>query len=142
MTDISVGSNAFQVESRGWNLSPTGTRAGENPSCNLDVSAFTAATHYPNGFILNGIVLGKITATGKYAPYLAGNSDGTQTAVGILFSARKVPNLADLTVDTNSALLVHGYVDAARLPIASNATGGGYLDAAARTALKLIHFTN
>jgi len=31
-----------------------------------------------------GTLLGKVTASGKYAPYVAGNSDGTETAVAIL----------------------------------------------------------
>lgn len=33
--------------------------------------------------ITPGMVLGKITATGKYAPYDDNNTDGTQTAVAI-----------------------------------------------------------
>lgn len=35
--------------------------------------------------IVSGTVLGKITASGKYAPYSNAASDGTQTAVGILY---------------------------------------------------------
>lgn len=34
-----------------------------------------------------GTVLGKITASGKYAAYDNGASDGTQTAVGVLLDA-------------------------------------------------------
>jgi hypothetical protein len=141
MTDISVASTSYQVEKRAWLLSPHGTDPGTTPTITLDVSAFTAATHYPNGYLLSGIVLGRITATGLYAPYLSTNSDGTQTAAGILFSSVKVPNLADLTKDVANALVVHGFVAQAKLPIANAATGGGYIDAAAITALKLIHFS-
>jgi hypothetical protein len=142
MTDMTVSTTPYQVEKRGWSLSPHGTDPGTTPSITLDVSGFTAATHYPNGAILSGIVLGKITATGKYVPMLAANSDGSEVAAGILWSTVKVPSLTDLTKDVGAALLVHGFVDAARLPIANNATGGGYITAAARTALKLIHFAN
>lgn len=142
MTDISVSTWNYQAEKRSWLLGPHGTEPGATPGCTLDVSAFTQATHYPNGYLLSGIVLGRLTATGKLAPLLAANSDGSQTAVGILFGSVKIPNLLDLTVDVGAAILVHGFVDAAKLPIANNATGGGYITTAARTALNLIHFAN
>lgn len=142
-TDISVSTVAsYQAEKRSWLLSAHGTDPGTTPSVNLDVSAFTAATHYPNGYLLSGIVLGKITATGKYAPYVDAAVDGTGTAAGFLFSSVKVPNTADTTKDTNGALVVHGFVDAAKLPIANAATGGGFIDANGRIDLKLVHFTN
>lgn len=35
--------------------------------------------------IKSGTVMGKVTATGHYAPYADANSDGTQTAVGVLY---------------------------------------------------------
>ena len=140
MTDISVVSTSYQVEKRSWLLSQHGTDPGSTSSITLDVSAFTAATHYPNGYLMSGIVLGKITATGKYAPYVDAAVDGTGTAAGFLFSSVKIPNLADLTVDVGGALLVHGFVRTAKLPIANAATGGGFIDANGRTDLKLIHF--
>jgi hypothetical protein len=141
MTDISVASTSYQSEKRSWLIGSHGTDPGATPTITLDVSAFTAATHYPNGYLLSGIVLGRITATGLYAPYLSTNSDGTQTAAGILFSSVKVPNLADLTKDVANAMLVHGFVAQAKLPIVNAATGGGYIDTAGITALKLIHFS-
>ena len=36
--------------------------------------------------IKSGTVLGKITATGKYIPYLDGAADGSQVAAGILYT--------------------------------------------------------
>jgi hypothetical protein len=69
MTDISVASTSYQVVKRAWLLSPHGTDPGTTPSITLDVSAFTAAVHYPNGYIPSGTPLGKITATGLYGPY-------------------------------------------------------------------------
>jgi hypothetical protein len=140
MTDISVAVTNYQSEKRSWLIGSHGTDPGATPTITLDVSAFTAATHYPNGYLLSGIVLGKITASGLYAPYLSTNSDGTQTAAGILFSSVKVPNLLDLTKDVGSGLFVHGFVNQNKLPIANAATGGGYIDTAGATSLKLIHF--
>lgn len=140
MTDISVSSLSYQTEKRSWLLSPHGTDPGATPSVTLDVSAFTAATHYPNGYLMSGIVLGKITATGLYAPYVDAAVDGTGTAAGILFASVKVPNTADLTKDVGAAILVHGFVGTAKLPIANGAAGGGFIDANGQTDLKLIHF--
>lgn len=36
--------------------------------------------------LASGTVMGKITASGKYKPYASGNSDGSQTAAGILYN--------------------------------------------------------
>lgn len=44
----------------------------------LDLSKFTAGTHFPNGFLPAGIVLGKVTATSRYGPY-GGLSSEVQT---------------------------------------------------------------
>ena len=142
MTDISVQTTAYQVEKRSWLLSQHGTDPGTTPSITLDVSAFTAATHYPNGYLLSGIVLGKLTAGGKYVPYVDAGVDGSGTAAGFLFASVKIPNLLDLTKDVGGALLVHGFVDPAKLPIANAAAGGGFLDANGRIDLKLIHFSS
>lgn len=46
-----------------------------------------------NGVIAAGTVLGRITASGKYAPYASGNVDGSQTPTGVLL----------LTTDTTDA---------------------------------------
>lgn len=140
MTDISVAVTNYQSEKRSWLIGSHGTDPGATPTVTLDVSAFTAATHYPNGYLMSGIVLGKITSSGLYAPYLSTNSDGTQTAAGILFSSVKVPNLSDLTKDVGAGMFVHGFVNQNKLPIANAASGGGYIDAAGITALKLVHF--
>lgn len=68
MTDISVRWTDSQVEKRDWLLGPHGTGPGDNPSIVLDVSAFTAAVHYPNGYIPSGTPLAKLTS-GLYGPY-------------------------------------------------------------------------
>jgi hypothetical protein len=140
LTDISLLTTSFQVEDRSWLLSPHGTDPGTTPTVTLDVSAFTAATHYPNGFFPSGILLAPITASGLYGPYDDSLANGQQVAGGILFSTVKVPNTSVLTIDVGAAMLVHGFVKIARLPIANGATGRGYYDAAAAVDLKLIHF--
>lgn len=141
MTDISVVTTPFQVENRSWLLSPHGAETAISGT--LDVSALTAATHYPNGFVPSGLVLGLITATNLYGPYDDTAVDGRQTAAGFLFSAVKIPNLADLTKDVGIAVLAHCFVKISKLPVQSAGTpaGRGYIDAAAQTDLKLVHFT-
>jgi hypothetical protein len=128
-TYIGVETTQYQVEDRSWLLSPHGTEPGTTPSVTLDTSAFTAGTHYPNGYLPSGLVVGRITATGLYGPYDNSAVDGRQTAAGILFSSVKVPTSGG---DPAGAIVVHGFVDADKLPIA--------LDAAGVADLGLIHF--
>jgi hypothetical protein len=135
MTDIAVTSTGYQVEKRGWLWGEHGTEPGANPSVTLDVSKFTAGTHYANGYIPSGTVLGKVTATGKYGPYDNAASDGREVAAGLLFSSVKVP--ASTSTPVGGALFVHGFVDPARLPFQS---GTGSIDTAGRADLPLIYW--
>lgn len=134
--DIRVVTTRHQTPNRSWCVSLHGTEV--TPTVTLDVSAFTAATHYPNGYLLSGIVLGKITATGLYAPYNDSLANGQEVAAGILWDDEKIPDLADLTKDKAGTILIHGFVKAARLPIANGATGRGYHDANGQADLKNI----
>jgi hypothetical protein len=58
----------WTVEDRSWLGSRDGTEFTE--SITLDISSFTEATHYPNGFIPSGTVLSKLSSSlyGPYAP--------------------------------------------------------------------------
>lgn len=118
--DLSTRTETFGQESQTWLGSQHGTDMAR--SITLDASAFTANTHYPQGFLLSGLPLGKITATGKYAPYVDANSDGTQTLAGFLLTAVRV-NTADLTVDPQGALHIHGVIVESKLPVAIDAAG-------------------
>lgn len=135
MTDISVTSTVTQAEKRNWLLSAHGTDPGATPSVTLDVSKFTAGTHYPNGFVQSGIVLGQVTATKLYGPYDSAAVDGRAVAAGHLFSSQTIKTGA---VKVGGALVVHGFVNESKLPLTA---GTGSLDAAAKTALKLIHYS-
>lgn len=133
MTNISLETVAsYQSEKRSWMLSQWGQGPGENPSIVLDVSAFTAGTHYPNGFFPSGLAVGKITATGLYGPYNNAASDGTEVCAGLLHSSVKVPNPAVTTIDTPAALVVAGFIKLGKLPIS--------LDAPGQADLRLCHF--
>lgn len=126
--DISVRTVEHQSEDRSWLGSAHGTDATR--TITLDVSTFTENTHYPNGFIPSGVVLGRISATGKYGPYDNGASDGRQVAAGHLFNSTTVPT--DTTVDVGAPLLEHGAVVEANLPTGHGLDSNGKTDLAGR----------
>lgn len=140
MTDQSLHSVSFQSENRAWLLSPHGTEPGTTPSITLDVSKFTAGTHYPNGYIPSGTVVGIVTTGGKYGPYDDAAVDGRAVARGILFSSVTVVNTSTGTALTQvgAGMLVHGFVSLSKLPFTS---GTGFADAAGIVDLKLIVFS-
>lgn len=127
--DISVRTDNYQVENHSWLGSAHGTDAGR--AITLDVSTFTEGTHYPNGYIPSGIVLGKITASGKYGPYNNGASDGREVAAGHLLTSTKVQPDAT-TIDVGAALLEHGVVVEAKLPSGHGLDANGKTDLAGR----------
>lgn len=116
--DLTLRTETFQNEDQSWLASEHGTSSAR--SITLDKSAFTAGTHYPNGYFPSGLPLGKITASGKYGPYNNAAADGTDTLAGFLFCAVDVPAT---DIDPVGALLVHGMVVEAKLPVAIDATG-------------------
>jgi hypothetical protein len=81
MTFIGVTSTAYQVEKRSWLLSAHGTDPGTTPSITLDVSAFTAGIHYPDGYIPSGTPVG-VLASGLYGPYTVTDEVQTLTEGG------------------------------------------------------------
>lgn len=74
--DLSLQSESFASGDTSW----LRLRHGVNDcvSGTLDVSTFTPAVHYPDGYIKSGTAVGKITATGKYGPY-AGQTNEVQS---------------------------------------------------------------
>lgn len=136
MSDITVRRSAFQGENRAWLQSQAGVGPGETPSVTLDLALFTGATHYPNGFIPSGIVLGK-TSDGKYGPYDPAAADGRKQAAGHLFGSLTVA--APTGVVGGALVRTNATIDPARLPIAS---GTGALDDAARLALYGVTYTD
>ena len=74
--DLTLRTETFGQDDQSWLGSAHGTDTAR--SITLDTSAFTANTHYPNGFLPSGLPLAKITASGKYGPY-AGQTSEVQT---------------------------------------------------------------
>jgi hypothetical protein len=121
--DLSIRTETFGQDDQSWIIQ---CDPSTNKGITLDYSAFTEATHYPDGYFKSGIALGKITATGLYAPYVTAAVDGTGVLAGFLYAA--VP--ARTTTDPGGALMRVGVVREAKLLaiVADAATGGGFID--------------
>lgn len=85
----------------------------------LDISTFTAATHYPDGYIPSGTPVAKVG--GVLVPYDA--TEGTVTNAGVLagFVLTDQPLYvepgATATEDINVPLFDHGRVKVGKLPV-------------------------
>ena len=119
MTDITVYSTGYQSEKRSWYLG-TADQPGYTIGGTLDVSAFTAATHYPNGYIKSGTPLAKVS--GLMVPYdsLEATTTGAGVLAGHLYTDQRVVSSA-ATADFPIPLLDHGRVKAAKVPQGLNA---------------------
>ncbi|WP_458317116.1 head decoration protein [Mycolicibacterium brisbanense] len=130
-TDISMQTTSYQVGNRQWLLAEPDVKV----NVTLDISKFTAGTHYPNGFIPSGTVIGKVTATGLFGPYDAAASDGTQTAYGITYADVRVvrQNVSTATKVGTGAVVNDAIVSAGKLPFASASGTKGALDGTSNT---------
>jgi hypothetical protein len=86
----------FQNEDQSWLGSEHGTSSA--PTITLDTSAFTAGTHYPNGYFPSGLALGRITASGMYGPYVDAAVDGTGVLAGFLLCSVDAPSVNTIDV--------------------------------------------
>ncbi|MFG3014297.1 head decoration protein [Streptomyces cinerochromogenes] len=127
--DLSLKTESFTQDRRNWLGSAHGTDAPV--SVTLDVSKFTAGTHYPDGFIKSGIPLGKVTATGWYGPYDDAATDGRQTLVGFLFTAQDVNARGVASTKVVGSMLLHCFIREAKLPLGA-VDANGKADVAGR----------
>lgn len=134
-TDISLQTTSYQVGNRQWLLDEPGTK----PNVTLDISKFTAGTHYPNGYIPSGTAIGKVTATGLFGPYNDAASDGTQTCYGFTYAdVRAVRQNGTTAAKVGTGAVVHdAIVSVGKLPFAS---GAGAIDANGKADLPTIRF--
>ena len=83
----------------------------------LDISAFTAGTHYPNGYIPSGTPVAKVA--GLLVPYTS--AEATTTGAGVLAGHILTDQPVVGTVDFPAPLLKHGRVKAAKVPTGTDA---------------------
>ncbi|MBT2412631.1 head decoration protein [Streptomyces sp. ISL-12] len=119
--DLNLKVESFTQDRRDWLGSAHGTDAPV--SVTLDVSKFTQATHYPDGYIKSGIPLGKVTASGQYGPYDGAATDGREALVGFLFTAQDVDARQVASTSVVGSMLIHCFIREAKLPVAVDAAG-------------------
>lgn len=107
--DLSLTVEEFGSDDATWLGSSHGTSSGRNAT--LDITAFTQADHYPDGYFPSGLPLTRDEATGLYGPYAAGD-----VLEGFLLAPVSTPRGDAETVV--GALLDHGRVKIDRLPVA------------------------
>jgi hypothetical protein len=101
-------SEAWTQDDQTWLGSAHATDATR--TITLDTSAFTPATHYPNGYFPSGLAVSAIGSTGLYGPAAA-----TATDYVFLFTAQKAPDTTN--IDVVAPALDHGRIVNAKLPI-------------------------
>jgi hypothetical protein len=116
--DLTVTSESWGDDDQTWCGAAHGMDMAR--SITLDTSAFTAGTHFPDGYVRSGTPLARITATGLYGPYNNAGAGGLETLAGFLFSPVKMSTGG---ADVQGALLEHGRVVEANLPIAIDSAG-------------------
>lgn len=123
--DLQVRETTYTQGDQKWLGSAHGTNTAD--TITLDVSLFTEADHFPDGFLRSGQGLGKVTATGVYGPYDDALATGVQTLVGHLLTDVKVhsDNHAGKVM---GALLRHGQVIEANLPENHGVDAAGKVD--------------
>jgi hypothetical protein len=114
--DISVTTETFGVDNQDWLASAEGTDRCR--TITIDLTTFTAGTHYPNGYLPSGFALKKL-GSGKYGLWTNGDESAAVIA-GHLFTAVKIKTGATKVA---AALLWHGAVKTAKLPHSVNAAG-------------------
>lgn len=106
-------------------------------SITLDLSLFTLATHYPNGFIPSGMTLGRVAATGLYGPYnnaLGGGTADQGVFRGHLLSSIEVRS-DNTTGKAVGALFWRGTVRETRLPTNHGLDAAAKVDAGPTSAI-------
>lgn len=116
--DISIRPDGeWGQDDQSWLGSAHGTQSARPVT--LDRALFDEPTHYPKGHFPSGLPLGRVTASGLFGPYDPAATDGRDQLAGFLFTARSATGPR-----VGAALLDHGRVITARLPVAFEAPAG------------------
>lgn len=107
-------SRLYSGDDQSWLGSRRGTETPQ--TCTIVTSTLTANTHYPNGYVLSGMPLGKFTSggnIGKFGLLNTAASDGSQTLWGYLLTAQEV---LDPTQNITASLIEYGRIKLYNLP--------------------------
>lgn len=125
--DLKIRETTYSQGNQKWLGSAHATDTAD--TITLDLSLFTAGTHFPNGYIPSGMSLGKVTATGVYGPYSDAAGDGRTTLVGHLLTDVNV-NADNVAGKALGAILRHGQVITANLPTNHGVDAAGIVNVA------------
>ena len=125
--DLTLKSTTVASDDQSWLGSAHGTTTCDPVT--LDAALFSS-TFRNQGFVPSGVLLGKVTATGRYGPYDDAAVDGRAVAAGLLFHSVEITQVSTPA----GAIFWHGQVIEAKLP------AGHGLDANGRADLKHISF--
>lgn len=121
--DLTLNTETFSQDDQRWLVSDHGADTGR--SVTLDVSKFTKADHYPDGYLKSGIVLAQYGSAGKYGPYdpsvNTGDGSNAKGPVGILLEAVQVKSTSTAVA---GAAVFHCFVDSSKLPVTDVAKKG------------------
>lgn len=133
--DIGLQSTSYQVGDRRWLLAEPDVKL----NVTLDPSKFTANTHYPNGYLPSGTVVGKVSASGLCGPYDDEAEDGREVAYGVTYGdARFVRQNGTTAAKVGISVVVYDtIISAGKLPFQS---GAGSIDANGKADLAQIRW--
>lgn len=107
--DLTIKRESFGQDDQSWLGSAHGTNAAQ--TITVDVTSFTAGTHYPEGSLKSGLPLAE--SGGKYVLWTTG-----EDLAGFLLTAVKAS-----AANVGAALLEHGRVKVDKLPVSVDAAG-------------------
>ncbi|MGP5048736.1 head decoration protein [Glutamicibacter ardleyensis] len=110
--DLTIKRESFGQDDQSWLGSAHGTSAAQ--SITLDVSTFTAEEHYPEGWLKSGLPLANSGET-----YVLWTTEAD--LAGFLFTTVRVP--VDTATPVGAAILEHGRVKTAKLPVSVDTAG-------------------
>ena len=105
----------FGAGDQSWLRSTHGLRNAKTEM--VDVSAFTAGTHYPNGYIPSGTPVAKVG--GLMVPYTS--AEATTTGAGVLWGHLLTNQAVVGTANFAAPVFRHGEVVAAKVPQGTDA---------------------
>lgn len=88
---------------------------GNARTVTIDISAFTANTHYPNGYIPSGTPIAVVSGVAVPYDVTTGTTTGAGILAGFILTDQKVVG----TTDFAAPVLDHGRVVVAKVPYAS-----------------------
>lgn len=133
INDLELETEEFLVRDGTWEGSPHGMHNAQ--SIVLCLALFDSAHHYPNGYLLDGIPVAKITATtgggvvGQYGPFAPANpnANGADVMAGVIVDNPRTNNMdGTLKSAVMTAMPKHCVLKLANLPAAGVDVAGTY----------------